>query len=298
MILNRDKIKNKVDTFFFNNNLSEGEFITFLRITTGVFLIIQLSFVVFDFQLLYGKYGVIPYDIQDFIAPQKALTFSNLVTFFEQFQIEEYVTIRIFLIMFYSCSISLIIGLFSRFSSLILLFLYIAISSGPYKYGVDVFVTMGLFYLTVFPLCLKYSVDKFIFKCRRLPNYTPYLRLLQINLCLVYFFGGISKSIGSTWYNGEAIWKSLNLIGTLPLDYSILASNKFILVFMGWSVIILEIFYVIAIWREKIGLYWFISILLMHLGISIFLGLYFFGIYMIILNISGFYFSNIKAKLL
>src|SRR5437588_524559 len=70
-------------------------------------------------------------------------------------------------------------------------------------------MTIGLFYLMLSPLPDRYSLDQ---RWRKLPPKNPHLlgffrRLLQIHLCLIYFFGGVAKMPGERlvgWFESLA----------------------------------------------------------------------------------------------
>src|SRR6266849_4252177 len=72
------------------------------------------------------------------------------------------------------------------------------------SYGVDNFTIIGLFYLTIAPLPDSMALDA---RWRGIPTRNPTLhglhrRVLQFHMCIIYFFGGISKCAGRGWWNG------------------------------------------------------------------------------------------------
>ncbi len=294
MILLIEKIK----LFFFKKDTDNSSFLIFLRIATGLFLILELLSVWKDFEKLYGKYGIIPYDIIEIQTSDYVISLTKVITYFEKYSIDQIFIINIFLILFILFSLFLIIGFFTRFSAFVLLFLYVmSFSNTYYIYGIDKFVITTLFYLSLFPTGRYYSVDNILFKRKNLPkiNLTPYRRLLQLNVCIVYFFAGISKSFGETWWNGEAIWKSMNLLSAnqlFRLDLAWLADYPFLLVLMGWGVLAIEILYPVFIWIPKTRKLWLSLTISMHVGIILVLNLYLFGVFMIIWNLSAFYFIS------
>lgn len=287
-------ILNSIRRFFSKEDNSNEKSIIFLRVTTGIFLLLQLFSIWRDFQKLHGKYGIIPYDVQGYITSDYVITLSKIITVLEPFNISEYTTIIIFITVFILFVLCLILGFFTRISALIVLILYVATSSGAYKYGVDSFVTTTLFYLFLFPSSANYSLDSLIFKkTYSKTNLVLYRRLLQINLCMVYFFSGITKAVGDTWWNGEAIWKSINVGSANKLfnfDFSWLAEQHSVLMVLGWSVLIIEILYPIFIWMPKTRKFWLTITILMHVGIVLVLNLFFFGVFMIIWGMAAFYF--------
>jgi hypothetical protein len=159
--------------------------------------------------------------------------------------------------------------------------------------------------MVIFPVGYFNSVDNILFKNRKRGNLhvTLFKRLLQINLCIVYFFGGVVKMVGETWWNGEAIWKAMNLWSANTLfdfDYTWLAENSYLLVIIGWSVLAIEALYPIFIWSKKTRKIWLTGTLLMHIGIGLLLDLYFFAAFMMFWNVAAFYIDkplNVKELL-
>ncbi|PTX60179.1 vitamin K-dependent gamma-carboxylase-like protein [Kordia periserrulae] len=294
MNISRKTIASKIQSFFFQEDNTKGTFIAFFRIGTSVFILIHLLSIILDFTKLFGKYGIIPYDIREFILPEEMVSFTQIITFFEGYGIPESITITSLLTVFILSVIALMIGFCTRFSALTTLILYKSIYAGTYIYGIDGFVVTSLFYLVIFPSGYYLSVDNIIFKkrSRKNLNATLFKRLLQINVCLVYFFAGISKATGITWWNGEAMWKSINLWSAnnvFNFDFTWLAENSYILIVLGWGVLAIEILYPVFIWSKKTRKFWLMGTLLMHIGIGVLLELYFFAAFMMFWNITAFY---------
>src|SRR5262249_3243894 len=61
-----------------------------------------------------------------------------------------------------------------------------------------------------------------------------------------------------------------------------------ILPFLGIAVCVIELGYPVFIWWRRTRLIWLISIIAMHIGIGLAMGLYLFSSIMIILNLSAF----------
>jgi hypothetical protein len=166
-----------------------------------------------------------------------------------------------------------------------------AAKSGDFViYGVDRFMTMGLFYLMLSPLPDRHSLD------HRWRSKAPggrellgfFRRVLQVHLCVAYFFGGLGKSLGDGWWNGENLWRALL---RPPFDLvapDLLVHFKVLFPFAGVSIVVLETFYPFFIWAKKTRLPWLIGILAMHVGIGLMMGMYMFALIMIILNVSAF----------
>src|SRR5213075_2186087 len=147
-----------------------------------------------------------------------------------------------------------------------LLHLCAAKTGGFVSYGVDNFMTIGLFYLMLSPLPDRYSLD---WRLRELRPKDPHLLgfwrwVLQLHLCIIYFFSGLTKCLGSGWWDGSNIWRSLirppfNVIGLLETGYPFF------------------------IWNNKTRGVWLICICGMHILIGLTMGMWLFSLVMIVL---------------
>jgi hypothetical protein len=186
----------------------------------------------------------------------------------------------------------LLIGFLSRASAILAWFVHLcaAESGGFVSYGVDNFMTIGLFYLMLSPLPDRYSLDQ---RWRKLPPKNPHLlgffrRVLQVHLCLIYFFGGLAKCLGSGWWDGSNLWRALirppfNLIAP-----EMLIRLKYLFSVAGIVISLLEISYPVFIWNRKTRGIWLVAICAMHVGIGLTMGMYLFAFIMIVLNIAAF----------
>jgi len=186
----------------------------------------------------------------------------------------------------------LLIGFLSRASAILAWFVYLcaAESGGFVSYGVDNFMTIGLFYLMLSPLPDRYSLDQ---RWRKLPPKNPHLlgffrRVLQVHLCLIYFFGGLAKCLGSGWWDGSNLWRALirppfNLIAP-----EMLIRLKYLFSVAGIVISLLEISYPVFIWNRKTRGIWLVAICAMHVGIGLTMGMYLFAFIMVVLNIAAF----------
>ncbi len=203
---------------------------------------------------------------------------------------------RALLLLLWSCllgaSVCLLLGLFSRPAAIVTWYLYLStVKSGNlFSYGVDNFTLIGLFYLMIAPLPDRWSLD---WQRRTRAVVDPgrlgfHLRLLQIHLCLIYFFGGVTKATGLGWWNGSSLWRAL---AGPPFDLVPLHFLVFIRAFLplaGIFVCLIETGYPIFIWWRKTRAIWLGSVIAMHFAIGLTMGLYLFSLVMIILNLAAF----------
>jgi hypothetical protein len=109
-------------------------------------------------------------------------------------------------------------------------------------------------------------------------------RLIQLHLCVIYLFGGLSKMRGEMWWDGSAMWfslvnyeyQSLNLtwLGHFPIAIGLLTA-----ITIFW-----ETFYCALIWPRLTRPIVLAIALMVHGGIAIALGMWTFGTMMIVAN--------------
>lgn len=289
----------KIYRYFFNNSVSNPEFLIFFRISVGIILLTHFLSLGSDFNDLYGIQKTLPTDIQTYNLNSGIFYYDNIVDFFSNhLNISVVSSETLYYGIFCVLCILIIIGFFSRISAFLLLFLQVGLikSSYFYTYGVDFFCSMSLFYLILFPSDDYYSVRKIIFKkFNKVPNLTPFRRLMQIHICWAYGMSGIEKLSGYNWRNGESVWKALHLPSfenpfVETINY--LGQFQWIFVISGWMIIAIEFLYPIFINLRKTRKVWLYLTILMHFFIALFLNLYFFSAIMIVWNITNYYFDD------
>ena len=186
----------------------------------------------------------------------------------------------------------LVIGLFSRTAATSTWFFHLCAvkSGGLLAYGMDNFTTIGLFYLMLSPLPDQFSVD---YRFRKVTLRNPQLqglfrRVLQVHLCIAYFFGGLAKCTGPGWWNGNSLWRAFTNTPFNVIDPEILVRWKYFFPVVGIFVCLLEIGYPFFIWNSQTRKIWLICICTMHVGIGITMGMYLFAFVMIVLNVAAF----------
>jgi hypothetical protein len=186
----------------------------------------------------------------------------------------------------------LLVGLFSRSAAVMAWFLQLAAakSAGLLSYGVDNFITIGLFYLMVAPLPDRWSLD-WRRKAHRKANPHSigfHQRLLQIHLCFIYFFSGLTKCMGAGWWNGSNIWRALTSPPFDLLPTGLVASWSPLLPVVGISVCLLETSYALLIWPRWSRRLLLGGVCAMHVAIGLLMGMYLFALIMLVLNIAAF----------
>jgi hypothetical protein len=187
---------------------------------------------------------------------------------------------------------ALLVGVGCRFSAIAAWFLHLcaAKSGGFLSYGMDNFMTIGLFYLMLSPLPDRLSLD---WRLRDLRPKNPELlgfwrRVLQLHLCIIYFFSGLTKCLGSGWWDGSNVWRALIRPPFNVIDPEILVRWKDFLPLAGILVCLLESGYPFFIWSSRTRKIWLLGICAMHLLIGVAMGMYLFSLVMIVLNVAAF----------
>jgi Vitamin K-dependent gamma-carboxylase len=218
--------------------------------------------------------------------------FGWLVALGSHVGLREEIVLSVAWICLLSAGCGLLIGVACRFSAVLAWFLHLcaAKSGGFVSYGVDNFMTIGLFYLMLSPLPDGYSVD---WRLRELRPKNPQLlgfwrRVLQLHLCVIYFFSGLTKCLGTGWWDGSNIWRSLIRPPFNIIDPEILVRWRHLFPVAGIFICLLEIGYPFFIWNSKTRRIWLIGICAMHLGIGLMMGMYLFALIMIVLNMAAF----------
>ena len=211
-----------------------------------------------------------------------------LVDVGQRFGLKEQVVLRLAWICLLASGLGVILGIFSRFAAVLAWFLHLcAARSGSFvSYGVDDFTTIGLFYLMLSPLPDRVSVDRMLWKVRPAsPAMLGFFRrVLQLHLSLIYFFSGLTKCLGSGWWNGENLWRALTRPPFNVVSPDLLVRGKWLFPMLGIALCLLETSYPIFIWLRRTRAVWLSAILTMHAAVGLLMGIYLFAMVMIVLT--------------
>ena len=192
----------------------------------------------------------------------------------------------------FASSCALLLGIGCRFAAFAAWFLHLcAAKSGTFvSYGMDNFMTIGLFYLMLSPLPDRFSLD---WRFRDLRPNNPSLlgvwrRVLQLHLCIIYFFSGLTKSFGGGWWDGSNVWRALIRPPFNVINPEILVTFKYVFPLAGIVICLLELGYPFFIWSPGTRKIWLLGICGMHIAIGVAMGMYLFSLVMIVLNVAAF----------
>ena len=199
-------------------------------------------------------------------------------------------------------------------------------------FGMDTMMTILLLYLMIGPSGAAFSVDRLIarwwskvkpsvvqawYRFWKLPipalseiAPAPFteapapsvaanmaIRLLQINLCMIYCMSGLSKLQGPAWWNGTAVWMTVGCFEFAPMQFEFYLSflrflGKYQWLYdafitgSGFFTLAFEIGYIFLIWRPKLRWVFLTGAILLHAGIGLFMGLKTFSLMMLVMNMA------------
>ncbi|HEV3202909.1 MAG TPA: hypothetical protein VGY77_00930 [Gemmataceae bacterium] len=183
-------------------------------------------------------------------------------------------------------------------------------------FGMDTMMNILLIYLMIGPSGAALSVDRLIqrywqtwkalWSHRPAPDFSVpvplvsanlALRLIQINLCLIYLSSGLSKLEGRAWWQGTAVWGTMANTEFSPMHIPLFRNFLILLsehrwvweIFMtGGSVFTLatEIGFIFLIWSSRLRWTYLTMAVILHTGIALFMGLNTFSLFMMVMLLS------------
>jgi hypothetical protein len=263
-----------------------------LRLGTACILVLQAFSVRNYLYPLVGTYGIIQLELRDPMAARSLPRIEWLVSLGSLIKLSDVQTIYLAFGIYVFLLLLLAAGVFTRKVAFLAWLLHLTFNTAGIAsiYGVYEFTHIALFYCFVMPVGDAFSMDTW----RRAVNrdkgmqYALSRRILQWHLCVVYFSSGVEKALGRQWWNGEAVWRAL-MREDVPISFSWFATVPPVAMGLCWSTLILELGYVFFIWHPSTRRIALIGVTLFHLGIGVFLGLWFFSAIMILLNLTAFY---------
>jgi len=190
----------------------------------------------------------------------------------------------------------LILGLFTRVVSVLAFLLTVSYAhrEPAALFGLDQVNAMLAFYLMLGPSGGAFSLDRLLKVGRaggRLPvehyisaNVT--IRLIQLHMCIIYMFAGMSKLQGITWWNGTAMWGAIANLEYQSIDMTWLAHYPVLVAFLTHITIFWELYYCALVWPRFTRPVVVLLAIPLHLGIAAFLGMITFGTAMLLGNLA------------
>lgn len=179
------------------------------------------------------------------------------------------------------------IGMRSRVASMLVWFGHISyVQRGTViAFGMDSIVAMLTFYLMFAPVGATLSLDAWL-RARGIgvngcasqsvaANFV--LRLIQVHLCLIYLFSGLSKVHGGSWWSGTAVYHALMIPEATLIDMGWIARRDWLWQGIsnlgGFAAVLLELSFPVLVWNARLRPLMVMSAALMQLGFGALLSL-------------------------
>jgi hypothetical protein len=187
----------------------------------------------------------------------------------------------------------LTMGLFSRVTSVLA---YLAAVSYVNRvpgalFGLDQINCMLAMYLMLGPSGAAWSLDRLLAARkagRRLPPAAPStganlaVRLMQFQMCVIYFFAGLGKLHGESWWGGDAIWGAVANLEYQSIDMTWLAAWPLTVAVLTQLTVYWELFFCVLVWPRLLRPLVLALAIPLHLGIALCMGMITFGLVMLI----------------
>jgi hypothetical protein len=115
---------------------------------------------------------------------------------------------------------------------------------------------------------------------------TVALRLIQVHLCVVYFFSGCGKMLGASWWEGTALWGAAANVQYRTLDLTFLARHPLVINAFTLATLLWEAAYAALVWPRLTRRLFLAMAVAVHLGIGLAMGMMEFGLAMITANLA------------
>jgi len=112
------------------------------------------------------------------------------------------------------------------------------------------------------------------------------LRLIQVHLCVVYWFSGCAKLLGGSWWEGTALWGAVANGQYRTLDLTWTARYPLVVNALTLATVFWEVTYPALVWprlTRRLALGMAVAV---HLGIGLAMGMMEFGLAMITANLA------------
>lgn len=112
------------------------------------------------------------------------------------------------------------------------------------------------------------------------------IRLIQIHLCVIYFFGGLGKLRGEMWWDGSALWFAAASFEYQSNDLTWIGRYPVIVALLTHVTLFWEVLYPAIVWPKWTRPLAVALAIAVHMGIAMFMGMITFGFMMIIANLA------------
>jgi hypothetical protein len=280
-------MRNFISTIFLYNyhKAIPGNQLEIFRIFIGLYSLISLLVLLVDYRSLLHPEGILGWEVSNANAflfefhPARLASYLNIT---------ETTVLNVLLILYGVSLAALVLGIYVKVSSALsfLIFNMLSNTISGYTYGADIYQSVSLFLLCIFPIGHRLSIIKRKAKTNSDTIKTICFRAIQIYLIITYIAAGWMKAVQPGWWDGTYIFQVLHDPTISKLSNVVDTYTVYHFKAMGCVVLIAELLYFVAMWIPFLRSVWLILIISLHVFIAFFLSLPFFGLIMIILNIT------------
>ncbi len=185
------------------------------------------------------------------------------------------------------------LGLWTRITSVLSLLVVLSfVHRVPQAtFGLDQINAMLTLYLAIGPSGQALSLDRLFARRRRgrsalrpapSAGANLALRLINVHMCVIYFFAGVTKLQGESWWTGEAMWRAFANLEYQSIDMTWMAWHPWLMNVATHVSVLWETFFCVLIWRPRWRPVMLAGALVVHLGIGACLGMWTFGLIMLV----------------
>ncbi|MBA3859879.1 MAG: hypothetical protein C0507_23465 [Cyanobacteria bacterium PR.3.49] len=246
------------------------ESVSLFRILMGL-LVLQILCISIgqDFLSWYGVHALVRIDtVQQYfwIASPKF----DLLLAFQNDQ-----TLQIYFYSVIAAAVCMTIGLWTRFACIYVALALLSMHNHmPFNInGGDAFVRLMVMYLCFSNCGDCYSIDRWL-AVRRSGGNVPVvakpawaLRVIQIQLAIVYMHTFVCKVNGQQWWDGTAVYFATRLEDLMRLQMPLFDSLLFCK-FLSWYTLVVEFAMFTLVWIKDLRYFVLASALILHLGID------------------------------
>ena len=158
-------------------------------------------------------------------------------------------------------------------------------------FGLDQINVMLTLYLTVGGAGQALSLDRRLASQRRRGPASPPapsvaanlgLRLINVHMCVIYLFAGISKLQGEAWWDGQAMWGAFANLEYQSADMTWLARCPRLIDLATHICVLWEMTFSVLIWKPRWRPLVLAGAVALHVGIGACLGMWTFGLIMLV----------------
>lgn len=260
--------------------------VALIRIGMGLLLLFNWAMIFYDLDVFYGPNGI--------VSLSTAQQYGNQLRFslFDYFP-NTHKTVMLLAIVNLVAVLAMTVGAWTRVAIFVA---FVTLTSFHHRNGfilnsADSVLRVFLFLLMFTPCGDVFSVDRWLRLQKGLAPRVPEekspwaLRMIQIQLCVIYVATVMFKIKGSQWIDGTAIYVATRLDEFYRFELPLL-NNMFFIKFLTWSTLAVELALGTLVWIKEFRYWVLLAGIGLHLGIEYTMSIPVFEWAMIVIMIS------------